>query len=59
MSHAGTRTVGLDGVVAQQDDSRKSGFEFAYNNIRYGGAATRSRARLGWCRCRKCRSRRS
>jgi GNAT superfamily N-acetyltransferase len=37
MEHAGGRTVGLDGVVAQQDNYRKSGFEFAYNNVRYGG----------------------
>jgi hypothetical protein len=37
MAHAGGRTVGLDGVVAQQDNYRKSGFTFAYNNIRYGG----------------------
>jgi hypothetical protein len=37
MAHAGARTVGLDGVVAQQDNYRKSGFTFAYNNIRYGG----------------------
>jgi hypothetical protein len=37
MAHAGRRTVGLDGVVAQQDNYRRSGFVFAYNNIRYGG----------------------
>jgi Acetyltransferase (GNAT) domain/Acetyltransferase (GNAT) family len=37
MAHAGPRTVGLDGVAGQQDNYRKSGFEFAYNNIRYGG----------------------
>jgi len=37
MAHAGTRTVGLDGVVAQQANYRKSGFELAYPNIRYGG----------------------
>lgn len=37
MSHAGGRTVGLDGVVAQQDNYRKSGFNLAYRNIRYGG----------------------
>jgi len=29
------RTVGLDGVVAQQDNYRKSGFALAYRNIRY------------------------
>ena len=45
MSHAGARTVGLDGVVAQQDNYRKSGFKFAYNNIRYGGTAPRLAAR--------------
>jgi hypothetical protein len=37
MAHAGRRTVGLDGVVAQQANYRKSGFTLAYNNIRYGG----------------------
>ncbi|MCF2857737.1 GNAT family N-acetyltransferase [Pseudoalteromonas sp. SMS1] len=29
--------VGLDGVVEQQDNYRKSGFELAYRNIRYQG----------------------
>jgi hypothetical protein len=38
MRHAGVRTVGLDGVVAQQDNYRKSGFRLAYANVRYGGA---------------------
>jgi GNAT superfamily N-acetyltransferase len=37
MARARSRAVGLDGVVAQQDNYRKSGFVFAYNNIRYGG----------------------
>ena len=31
------RTIGLDGVVAQQDNYRKSGFTLAYRNIRYQG----------------------
>jgi hypothetical protein len=44
MAHAGPRTVGLDGVVAQQDNYRKSGFVFAYNNIRYGGTVAPMRA---------------
>jgi hypothetical protein len=37
VSHAGSRTVGLDGVVTQQENYRKSGFAFAHRNIRYGG----------------------
>jgi GNAT superfamily N-acetyltransferase len=37
MAHAGTRVVGLDGVVDQQQNYRKSGFALAYANIRYGG----------------------
>ncbi|TQF33322.1 GNAT family N-acetyltransferase [Bradyrhizobium sp. UNPA324] len=39
IAHAGTRVIGLDGVVAQQDNYRKSGFQLAYANIRYGGIA--------------------
>ena len=34
---AGPRVIGLDGVVAQQQNYRKSGFELAYANVRYGG----------------------
>jgi GNAT superfamily N-acetyltransferase len=34
---AGARVIGLDGVVAQQENYRKSGFELAYPNIRCGG----------------------
>src|SRR5207245_7355111 len=37
IAHAGARTIGLDGVVAQQDNYCKSGFRLAYANIRYGG----------------------
>jgi GNAT superfamily N-acetyltransferase len=32
------RTVGLDGVVAQQANYRRSGFALAYPNVRYQGA---------------------
>ncbi len=32
------RTIGLDGVVAQQANYKKSGFALAYKNIRYQGA---------------------
>ena len=30
-------TIGLDGVVAQQENYKKSGFKLAYRNIRYEG----------------------
>jgi len=33
------RNVGLDGVVAQQSNYKKSGFELAYRNIRYEGVS--------------------
>jgi GNAT superfamily N-acetyltransferase len=38
IAHAGARVIGLDGVVAQQQNYKKSGFELAYANVRYGGA---------------------
>ena len=37
MAHAGPRTIGLDGVMAQQENYKKSGFALAYRNVRYGG----------------------
>ena len=37
IAHAGPRVIGLDGVVAQQENYRKSGFGLAYANVRYGG----------------------
>lgn len=33
------RTIGLDGVVTQQDNYRKSGFTLAYKNLRYRGTS--------------------
>lgn len=33
------RNIGLDGVVAQQDNYKKSGFKLAYRNVRYQGIA--------------------
>lgn len=36
------RTVGLDGVVAQQDNYKKSGFKLAYRNIRYEGISRKT-----------------
>ncbi|WP_414897792.1 GNAT family N-acetyltransferase [Rhodovulum sp. YEN HP10] len=37
LGHAGARTVGLDGVEAQQENYRKSGFEPAGRTVRYAG----------------------
>jgi ribosomal protein S18 acetylase RimI-like enzyme len=44
LDHLGDRVIGLDGVVAQQENYRKSGFRLAFRNIRQqgrgGGAAS-------------------
>jgi GNAT superfamily N-acetyltransferase len=37
MASAEGRSIGLDGVAAQQDNYRKVGFETAYQTVRYGG----------------------
>ncbi|MFJ3222298.1 GNAT family N-acetyltransferase [Streptomyces sp. NPDC086783] len=39
LAHAGDRTVGLDGVVAQQDNYRRSGFAPAHRTVRHSGVA--------------------
>src|SRR5438094_8207088 len=39
IAHAGTRTIGLDGVVAQQHNYRQSAFRLAYANIRYAASS--------------------
>ena len=39
LAHAGDRTVGLDGVVAQQHNYRRSGFELAHRTARFTGTA--------------------
>ena len=42
VAHAAGRTIGLDGVVAQQDNYKKSSFALAYRNVRYGGRVSAS-----------------
>jgi hypothetical protein len=48
------RTVGLDGVLSQQDNYRKSGFSLAYRNIRYqciGGGRTENSRKIVPLKC--------
>ncbi|SAL12836.1 N-acetyltransferase GCN5 [Caballeronia arvi] len=40
MTYLGARNIGLDGVLAQQPNYRKSGFVLAYRNVRYEGVAS-------------------
>ena len=40
LEHAGRRVIGLDGVLDQQDNYRRSGFQLAHRNIRYVGPVT-------------------
>lgn len=42
LEYLGSRVVGLDGVLAKQDNYRKHGFVFAYRTIRYSGVSQRS-----------------
>jgi ribosomal protein S18 acetylase RimI-like enzyme len=37
LDHLGDRVIGLDGVVAQQENYRRSGFRLAFRNIRQKG----------------------
>ena len=48
VEHAGDRIIALDGVVAQQDNYKKSGFTLAYRNIRFGGRAARAQRSARW-----------
>ncbi|MEX0327938.1 MAG: GNAT family N-acetyltransferase [Ruegeria sp.] len=47
LAHCKGRNMGLDGVVEQQDNYRKSGFTFAYNNYRFAGTKHRMLAKVG------------
>ena len=40
LAHLQGCTVGLDGVVAQQANYARSGFVYAYRNVRYSGVPT-------------------
>lgn len=44
MARLAGRTIGLDGVVAQQDNYRQSGFVLACHNVRYQGVAVLAEA---------------
>lgn len=39
MQYLNGRNIGLDGVIFQQDNYKKSGFKLAYRNIRYEGVS--------------------
>lgn len=47
MTRLAGRTIGLDGVVAQQDNYRRSGFVLAHRNIRYGGVGVAAPSEAG------------
>lgn len=44
MRHLKNQNIGLDGVLQQQENYRKSGFRLAYRNIRYEGTKVPRRA---------------
>jgi ribosomal protein S18 acetylase RimI-like enzyme len=46
MDYLGDRNIGLDGVLAQQDNYERSGFRLAYKNVRYGGIVKGKRSEL-------------
>lgn len=48
LEHVKDCVVGLDGVVAQQDNYRKSGFELAWYNVRYKGRGREAAVPPDW-----------
>ncbi len=44
MRYLGNRTIGLDGVIDQQENYKKSGFRLAYRHIRYEGIGEGSKS---------------
>jgi GNAT superfamily N-acetyltransferase len=46
MNHLQGIPIGLDGVVAQQSNYKKSGFEFVHRNIRYSGRSQKIKLEL-------------
>jgi GNAT superfamily N-acetyltransferase len=49
LKHLAGRTIGLDGVVAQQDNYHKSGFTLAGRNIRHTGVPRRTVLPVAGC----------
>lgn len=45
LAYLANRTIGLDGVVAQQANYVKSGFQLAYRNVRYQGMGDRDQSK--------------
>jgi len=43
IAYLGDRTIGLDGVTAQQDNYHKSGFEIATRNVRFAGMVAKDK----------------
>ncbi|NKB48048.1 MAG: GNAT family N-acetyltransferase [Alphaproteobacteria bacterium] len=40
MAHLDGRSMGLDGVIDQQENYQKSGFQLAHRNVRFGGSVS-------------------
>jgi ribosomal protein S18 acetylase RimI-like enzyme len=44
LKHLPTHNIGLDGVVTQQENYKKSGFKLAYRNIRFEGKGKKNKS---------------